>query len=175
MTADGDPAVFATLRVLHELLWYLSEALDRAPSTALRDAYARTESLAATPGGVDAEAHRAAVAPLLRAASASIRLPRSARYGPGADLAGAALRGADLRDLDLRGAVLLGADLRDAVLSRTDLIGADLRGAELAGADLRDAVYLTRPQVGSARGDAATRLPARLDRPAHWGRSSPDR
>jgi hypothetical protein len=173
--ADGDPTVFATLRVLHELLWYLAEAVARASSTALRAAYERTEFLAARPAGVDAGAHRAAVVPLLRTASAAIRRDRSGPYGAGADLAGASLRAADLSDLDLRGAVLLRADLRGAVLTRTDLIGADLRDADLAGADLRDAIYLTRAQVGAARGDGTTRLPARLEHPPHWRRSSAHR
>ena len=166
--AGGDPAVFATLRILHELLWYLDEALDRAPSAALHDAYARTEALAATPKDADAVAHRTLVAPLLRDASAAIRRARSYPYGPGADLAGASLRGADLSDLELRGAVLIGADLRDAVLRRTDLLGADLRDADLTGADLHDALFVTSMQLGSTRGDCTTRLPSRVARPAQW-------
>jgi hypothetical protein len=167
-SSGGDPAVFATLLILHELLWYLDEAVVRAPSEELRAAYASTAALADEPGAADVAAHRAVVAPLLRAASASLRRPRPHPYGPGADLAGASLRGADLSDLDLRGAICIGADLRGAVLARTDLIGADLRGADLSGADLHEALYLTRSQVGAARGDAATRLPPRLDRPARW-------
>ena len=166
--AGGDPAVFATLRILHELLWYLDEALDRAPSEALQDAYARTEALAAEARDVDAVAQRSLVAPLLRAASASVRRTRSSPYGPGAELAGAELRGADLSDLDLRGAVLIGADLRDARLRRTDLLGADLRGADLTGANLGDALFLTSMQIGAARGGPTTRLPRRVDRPTHW-------
>jgi hypothetical protein len=165
-------AVFDTVRLLHELLWYLGEALDRVRDadlgTSLARALVETERLAAGPAGVDAVAHRDAIAPLLRAASASVRTDRTGPYGPGAELAGASLRDADLSDLDLRGAVLIGADLRGAALRRTDLIGADLRNAELAGADLSTALYLTRSQIGSARGDGATALPARLERPAHW-------
>jgi hypothetical protein len=165
--ARGDQVVFATLLILHELLWYLAEAVERAPSDELRAAYARTAALAHDPQAVDAAAHRAVVAPLLRAASASVRQPRSHPYGPGADLAGASLRATDLSDLDLRGATLIGADLRGAILSRTDLIGADLRNADLSGADLRETFYLTRGQVDAARCDAATRLPVRLDSSLH--------
>jgi hypothetical protein len=36
------------------------------------------------------------------------------------------------------------------------------------GADLGDALFLTQPQVGAARGDAATAIPPVLSRPAHW-------
>ena len=38
----------------------------------------------------------------------------------------------------------------------------------LDGADLSDALFLTRPQLAAARGDAATRIPTDLERPAHW-------
>jgi hypothetical protein len=85
----------------------------------------------------------------------------------GTDLAGADLAGADLRGADLRGALLIGAHLRGADLRRADLIGADLRAADLGGADLTGALFVTRPQLAAARGNAATRPPAGLGRPAH--------
>jgi len=81
---------------------------------------------------------------------------------------------ADLRRASLRGALLLGADLRGADLRLADLLGADLRGADLRGADLSTSLFLTPMQAAAARGDAATRLPARVPRPAHWpGRDRP--
>jgi len=49
-----------------------------------------------------------------------------------------------------------------------DLIGADLRGARLDAADLSSSLFVTQVQLDSARGDALTRLPRLLDRPAHW-------
>jgi uncharacterized protein YjbI with pentapeptide repeats len=61
------------------------------------------------------------------------------------------------------GSDLARADLRDACL-----LGADLRGALLGRADLRGALFLTRSQLESAVGDAATRLPVHLAAPAHW-------
>ncbi|MFD9802156.1 pentapeptide repeat-containing protein [Streptomyces sp. NPDC059071] len=57
-----------------------------------------------------------------------------------------------------------------ADLSLADLIGADLRDADLSGADLTGALFLTQPQLNSARGDAATRLPEGFERPGHWTR-----
>jgi uncharacterized protein YjbI with pentapeptide repeats len=81
---------------------------------------------------------------------------------------------ADLRRASLRGALLLGADLRGADLRLADLLGADLRGADLRGADLSTSLFLTPMQAAAARGDCATRLPARVPRPAHWpGRDQP--
>jgi uncharacterized protein YjbI with pentapeptide repeats len=91
-----------------------------------------------------------------------------------ADLVGVRWPDADLRRASLRGALLLGADLRGADLRLADLLGADLRGADLRGADLSTSLFLTPMQAAAARGDAATRLPARVPRPAHWpGRDRP--
>ena len=161
---------------LHEMLWYSAEALTRPGADRLhadvRELASRTEELAGvTPErlrGLDVGAHRRLVGDLLQRVSERVR----GRGGPdrrGADLVGQDLRDADLRRASLRGALLLGADLRGARLDRTDLLGADLRGADVRGADLSACLFLTQPQVGAARGDAATAIPAVLRRPAHWG------
>nr|WP_243716328.1 pentapeptide repeat-containing protein [Actinomadura darangshiensis] len=171
-------AVFPVMRHLHEVLWYLDEAIAMPSAEPIRDDLRRTfddvERL--TRGGpgelaeVDVGAVRESANVLLRRASELARagVPGRKRNRRGADLIGAKLRNADLRGADLRGAYLIAADLRGADLRAADLIGADLRDADLRGADLTGALFLTRPQLASARGDAATRLPAGLDRPAHW-------
>ncbi|APY88819.1 pentapeptide repeat-containing protein [Streptomyces alfalfae] len=170
--------VFPVMRQLHELLWYLTDALSRprtAPITAeLKQALAETERLAAgTPqavADVDVAAHRQDVNVLLLRTSELVRKGNTGKKKQrrGADLVGARLRSADLKGADLRGAYLIGADLRDADLREADLIGADFRDTDLRGADLTDALFLTRSQVNAARGDARTKLPKILDRPSHW-------
>jgi hypothetical protein len=165
---------YEVVRHLHELLWYAADALSRpaaAPVHAdLAAAVARIEAAVdAGPDALDATdpaAHRGTVAPLLRRASALVR--GRGRSMPGKDLAGRELVGADLRRADLSTASLIRTDLRGADLRCADLLGADLRGADLGGADLTDALYLTRTQVGGARGTAGTRLPDRLPHPEHW-------
>jgi len=59
-------------------------------------------------------------------------------------------------------------NLRDLHLTRAWLEGANLTGAVLRGANLTRAQGLTQAQVEAALGDAATRLPAGLERPARW-------
>jgi uncharacterized protein YjbI with pentapeptide repeats len=179
----GDPelagsmfTVFPVVRVLHELLWYLTEARALPAAAPLSDvldtALAETERFAAgTPeelAALDVEAHRRSVADLLRQVSDRARAGRPGPDHSGGHLLGVRMRGADLRRASFRGALLVGADLRGADLRGADLLGADLRGADLAGADLRDALFLTGAQVAAARGDAGTRLPPTLSRPAHW-------
>jgi Pentapeptide repeats (8 copies) len=164
-----------TMRALHELLWYLSEAAELVPPGELRAdleaARARVSGLAgAAPGvlaGADCDALRGEVSPLLLRASARAR-PAPGPELRGADLAGRDLRDAGLRAACLRGACLIGADLRGADLAGADLTGADLRGADLRGADLSGSLFVLAPQVAAARGDGGTRLPAGLARPAHW-------
>jgi hypothetical protein len=176
-------AAFGVQRLLHELLWYLAEALTLDAAAPLHRELAagheRTARLtAADPGtlaAVDAGALQAEVGALLLSVSELARAGVRPRSGGrrrvdrrNADLVGADLRRTELRGVSLRGALLIGADLRGADLHLTDLLGADLRGADVRGTDLAGALFLTRRQVAGARGDARTRLPAGLEHPAHW-------
>jgi pentapeptide repeat protein len=179
---DGrEPAMFAALpvmRQLHELLWYLTEALSLRSAAPLHAEAARirarvealTDAAPADLAGLDPAAERAVVGELLSRVSAAVRgsLPGRRRDRRGTDLVGARLRAAGLRGAGLRGSLLIGADLREADLREADLLGADLRDADLRGADLTGALFLTPAQLAAARGDAATRLPGHLSRPPHW-------
>ncbi|MCK1823630.1 pentapeptide repeat-containing protein [Streptomyces sp. XM83C] len=172
-------AVFPVMRQLHELLRYADEAL-RLPAARpvhreLRRAYDRVDDLTRQDAeallALDVDALRGEVNGLLLRASELVRaarFPGRRRDHRGADLMGARLSGADLRGASLRGALLVAADLSDADLRGADLIGADLRDADLSGADLTDAIYVTQSQLNAARGTSATRVPAGLERPAHW-------
>lgn len=181
----GDPelagpmfAAFPVVRQLHELMFYLNEALALAPGDPLpadlatllagtsRLARCRPDELMS----LDVAGHRRRVNATLLAVSDEARA-RVGRLGPdmrGADLAGKDLRGADLTGASLRGALLIGAKLAGANLNHADLTGADVRGADLTGASLAAALFLSQPQLDSARGDSGTTLPPHLTRPRHW-------
>jgi uncharacterized protein YjbI with pentapeptide repeats len=158
-------AVFPVVRIMHELLWYLTEAVSLVADHASLAGQAQ-EALKATTAlaqgspeeleTLDAEAHRQHVACLLRETSALVRshTPGHHRDHSNADLVGSALAGADLRNADLR---------------RADLIGADMRGAQVQGANLSTSLFLTQVQANAAQGDPATLLPERLIQPGHWG------
>ncbi|MBD8043824.1 pentapeptide repeat-containing protein [Arthrobacter sp. Sa2BUA2] len=177
-------STFAAVRQLHEMLWYLAEAVERAfdPDAAgraeeLRDLIGR-ELVKGPPalGALDLPALHERVRALLLEVSAEVRAGYFAEGQqdagtdllPSADLMGRDLRSASLCGADLRGAYLIGADLRGADLAGTDLLGADLRSARLEGADLTRALFLTQPQVNAARGNSNTLLPPVLSRPGHW-------
>ncbi|WP_369362770.1 pentapeptide repeat-containing protein [Streptomyces sp. CG4] len=179
--------VFPVVRQLHELLWYLTEALGlpaAGPVHAdLRRVLEETEQLTRQSpeelAALDVAAHRQQVNVLLLRTSELARAGafegKGGKKGKGkgkdrrgADLIGARLRGAELRGASLRGAYLIAADLTGADLRDADMIGADLRDADLTDADLTGAFFLTQPQLNAARGSAGTRLPGSVGRPAHW-------
>ncbi|MFE2088792.1 pentapeptide repeat-containing protein [Streptomyces sp. NPDC059460] len=170
--------VLPVMRQLHELLWYVTEALDLAPARPvhpdLRRALKRVDGLtrgdAASLMDLDVAALRDDVNALLLRTSDLVRaeVPGRKKNHRGAQLIGARLSGARLRGASLRGACLIGADLKKADLRMADLIGADFRGADLSGADLTGSIFLTQAQLNAAKGDSATKLPAALTRPAHW-------
>jgi uncharacterized protein YjbI with pentapeptide repeats len=169
---------FPVMRQLHELLWYIGEALSYGSAAPVHAELRQMQSLTVelTESSVDdftrldVRSHRDGVNALLLKASELVRAPagKRARQLRGAELVGADLAGADLRGANLRGALLVGARLGGADLRLADLIGADLRGADLAAANLSGALFLTQSQLISATGDARTVLTPPLTRPEHW-------
>ena len=157
---------FTVMRQLHELLWYLSEALAlpaaRGLHSELRAAFDETERLTGSSPQIleelDVGTLREDVNALLlrtsKLARAGVRRSGSSRPGAGSPGAGsppdgsppggspaaghpAARRaGASLSGADLRGADLTGKDLSHADLRGASLRGACLIGAKLSGADL---------------------------------------
>ena len=169
-------AVFTVVRLLHEMLFHLRTAADRAPEPAEADVVAglvaeivavdHSDPVSLLTADLDDLHHR--VGDVLGRVSARVR---AAHRGPGLerrDLAGRDLSRRDLRGAALRGALLIRTDLSRSDLADADLLGADLRDADVRGTRLADALFLTQPQVNGARGDAATTLPAGLARPGHW-------
>ncbi|MDD4239227.1 MAG: pentapeptide repeat-containing protein, partial [Desulfotomaculaceae bacterium] len=153
--------VYLIMRQIHEMLWYLTEALTLQAAChiqgELNSMLSETERLTnLTPGALmelDVAVHRGAVNTLLLKTSELVRAEarrgqkahagRQKTFGRGADLIAADLRRVDLRGANLRGAYLIAADLRGVDLSGTDFIGADFRDADLRGADLTRSIFLT--------------------------------
>ena len=175
----------SVMRQLHELLWYLREAISHAAPLheKLNDAYELTHRLTYLSVhellNLDMASHRARVNGLLLETSELVRDEARRRHqgppvqhpkkaGRGADLIGARLKGSDLRYANLRGAYFIAADLQDADLRFADLIGADFRDTNLKGADLTHTLFLTQAQLNAALGSSSTKLPPALAYPDHW-------
>ena len=165
-------ADFAVVERLHELLWYLADALARPEVAPLRSELEGLRDLVdaacRTPVPGDVAPFQLRADGLLGEVSGLVRAGTGGPDHRGHDLAGQDLRRRDLVGASLRGAVLIGADLRGLDLGPADLLGADLRAADVRGTDLAGVLFLTQFQVNAARGDATTRVPARLARPPYW-------
>lgn len=178
--------VFLIIYQLHEMLWYLADALaadlEENIQNELSTLFSKTERLTLLRADsllkLDLAAHRAAVNSLISKVSESVRekmrtekmdgIGSRKTFGRGLDLIGVDLRGKNLRGENLRGACLIAADLRGADLRWTDLLGADFRDADIRGADLSGSIFLTQSQINAARGDSFTKLPTSLSRPVYW-------
>lgn len=185
-TAQQMFAVFLIMKELHELLWYLQEALTieaaRTIHEQLRSMLEETERLTCLSPEelitLDLTVYRAAAAELIVKAGEYVQAvanggrkhasKRKKTLGRGADLIGADLRKVDHKGASYTGAYLIAADLRGTDLSEANFLGADMRDADLRGADLSRSIFLTQFQINTAKGDASTKLPSSLTRPRHW-------
>lgn len=177
-------SIFPIMQQLHEMLYYLNEALSLEETqpiyTELQEAIAKTEQLTDQDPksliDLHVPTHRALVNNLLLQTSELVRekFKKNMEHNKyskkirNRDLIGANLRAANLKGTNLRGVLLIAADLREADLRRTDLIGADFRDADLSGANLEGSIFLTQAQLNSAKGNHKTKLPPSLSIPNHW-------
>jgi hypothetical protein len=163
-------SAYETVRQLHELLWYVADALSRSAAAPVHGALAQARSAieAAVAGGpssieaTDPAAHRATVAPLLRRASALTRaqsdagsVRQNARGTDGAspepgsaDRPGANPVGRDPARDDLAGPDVAGRDPARDDLAGPDLAGRDPARDDLVGPDLAGRDLVGRDLVG---------------------------
>ena len=178
--------VFPIMRQLHEMLWYLTEALLIKMNSNIQDnlkqLISETEGLTYLNANalieLEIDSHRDKVNSLLKKVSELVRMkvPRDQKNTINSkktiagrlDLMGQDLRKINLMGSDLAGALLIAADLRGNNLTGTNLIGADLRNADIRGTNLTESLFITQAQVNTAKGDSNTRLPVWIDRPQVW-------
>ena len=178
--------VFLIMRQLHEMCWYLCEALSfklplsvhKEIGESLRITESMTKYSPIALMELNLSAHRVKVSALLKNASNLVRrdISRANRITyhanngrkSTADYFGKDLRKKDLRGANLRGTCLIAANLQGTDLCGTDFLGADFRDTNLKGADLAKSIFLSQPQINVAKGDSKTKLPFSLVHPQHW-------
>lgn len=174
-------AVFPLVQQLHEMLWYLKQALTlketQSFQASLQKIYKETVELTEKKPKeileIDIAAHRSNVNVLLvetskRYRADLIKRGKKRRIKEDFDYLGANLKGLDLQGEDFRGKLLIAANLSHSDLRKADFIGADLRDANLRGANLTKALFLTQSQINAAIGDIHTKIPNYLEKPSHW-------
>ncbi|TSB48618.1 pentapeptide repeat-containing protein [Alkalicoccobacillus porphyridii] len=176
-TAEEMFAVFPIMQQLHEILYYLDEALLRKEAKSLhqelQQAYEEIKGCTLLPPSallkLDVSSLRSDISVLLRLVGEFVGQKRPNRNQfKSVDFVGADCRKQDLRGANLRGALMIAADLRGVNLRSAELLGADLRDTNISRADLRDTIFLTQAQVNAARGNSKTKLPGHVQRPKHW-------
>ena len=175
--------VFWVMCQLHEIQWYLLEALSLKETALLRSKLSAALEEILRLCLLDPQSitelnlsdHRKKINPLLRRTSELVRKKRkrssaksAAALGSMIDLIGIDLRKTDLRHADLGGAFLIASNMEGMDLTGADMLCADMRDANIKGANLSESVFLTQFQVNTAIGDSTTKLPAVLRPPRHW-------
>lgn len=178
--------VFLIMRQLHEMCWYLTQALSYNLESSLCEEISQvlSETVCITkypPQSLlefDLEKHRGKINTLLRKTSklvqSEIRCRKQIKNKTEKtskmmkDFFGRDLRKKDFRCTDLDGACLIAANLEGADLSGTNFIGADFRDANIKGANLSESIFLTQSQINVAKGNTNTKLPIMISMPKHW-------
>ncbi|MFD2925325.1 pentapeptide repeat-containing protein [Halobacillus naozhouensis] len=170
-------AIFPIVQQLHEMLWYLMQALGlketQSIQASLQKIYEETVELSTkTPEEIlelDIDVHRSEVNALLIETSKLYRAKYTSKNKKKRlDYVEANLKGLDLQGDDFRGKLMIAANLSHSDLRKADFIGADLRDANLSGTNLKETLFLTQSQLNSARGDHHTQIPDYLEKPSHW-------
>ncbi|MDF2821298.1 MAG: pentapeptide repeat-containing protein [Clostridiales bacterium] len=186
-TSDKMFEVFLVMRQLHEMLWYLSEAMTLHLGQPIQDELSNKASEiyrlslldADNLMAIDLTKLRDIVNTLLHKTSEIVRKKAQNDHKKISkqqqktdkrriDYIGTDLRKMNLVGADLRGALLIASDLRGVDLKGADLIGADLRDADIRSANLADSIFVTQAQINTAKGDSNTKLPKLIRRPVYW-------
>ncbi|MBU3108979.1 pentapeptide repeat-containing protein [Clostridium gasigenes] len=170
---------FLIMRQLHEMLWYINQALG------LQTDYSIKEEIVSLIDDIehltllnidsllelDVVAYRNKANIFLKNTSELVRTKACREKKINSKMKsyfGKDLRKTNLIGADLRGACLIASNLRNVDLSGADFIGADLRDADLSGANLSNSIFLTQAQINVAKGDSHTKLPNVIVRPKYW-------
>lgn len=178
--------VFVIMRQLHEMLWYLGDALTFVSNKNIKDQLnSRIQEIeqltkldANSIMNIDIEKYRIKVNSILRMTNEIVK-DKISQYKInnsknkknlklGYDFIGANLTDTNLTGANFAGALLIASNMKNTDLKGANLIGADLRDADIRGANLEDAIFLTQYQINTAIGNCKTKLPKSLERPPHW-------
>jgi len=173
--ADEIFQVFMIVFQLHQMAWYLLEALslvtDEPLNADIDELIIKNKQIAACAPEeilrIDMAEYRARVNQVLKQVSRSITTV-SSYAAESKDFFGKNFKQANLDGRDFSMALMIAANLEGCSLKGTNFLGADLRDANIKETDLRSCVFLSQMQINSAKGNSNTKLPAKLTRPSNW-------
>ncbi|MFA9378792.1 MAG: pentapeptide repeat-containing protein [Lachnotalea sp.] len=166
--------VFLVVFQLHQMEWYLIEALSMASDETLKldieSLISENEQMTKqSPNEIlhlNIEKYRLNVNQKLKKISDLI--VTDAFFKKNSDFFGKNFKCANLDRQDFSMAILIAANLEGCSLNGTSFLGADLRDTNVKNTDLSSSIFLTQMQINAAKGNENTNLPNNLSRPASW-------
>ena len=168
--------VFLVVWQLHQLLWYLAEALSLVADkkiicdiNSLITEY--EEIIALSPDNIlklDIESYKLKVNQILKNVTKLVCIESNNENNKTVDYIGKNFKKQNLDGKDFSMTLLIAANLEGCSLHRASFLGADLRDANIKNTDLSKSIFLTQGQINSAKGNKNTILPKYLSLPTTW-------
>lgn len=166
-------AVYRKLFSLHQMLWYLGEALLQKETASF---HGELQMLIQTLDTVRRQPWKTVLTADIdslheqtnRLLKKTMQQKQLRHPSPHKHPMGKRFTNKRLRSTDFSMKSLLAADLSGCDLQSSCFLGSDMRDCRIAGSDLRNCFFLTQMQLNTAIGDSLTRLPNHLHIPAHW-------
>lgn len=167
--------VFQIVFQLHQMAWYLFEALrfmtEKLLTENIEALLLENEQLSnQSPEAIlrlDIEEYRSRVNQALEQTIKIIAIGSFPNIQK-KDFLGRNFKRANLDGFDFSTALLIAANLEGCSLRRTIFLGADMRDANIKNTDLSACIFLTQMQLNGAKGNKNTKLPKNLLRPVSW-------
>lgn len=167
--------VFFLVFQLHQMLWYLVEAVSLSSDEQLKskiDALIleNQQMTNQSPDEIlqlDIEKYRLQVNETLQQVSGMIAI-ESSDGRQSDDFIGIEFKKENLDGRDFSMSLMIAANLEGCSLQGTNFLGADMRDTNIKNTDLSGGAFLTQMQINSAKGNAKTKIPPNLSRPNAW-------
>lgn len=176
--------VFLIVYQLHQMLWYLTEALTLTCAVKYKDQIniliqeneAMTRLLPEEILMLSIDDYRFRVNDLLKRICTLVKSQVNPKFHSdkascsknATDYMGKNFKKTNLDGHDFSMAFLIASNLEGCSLFGANFLGADLRDATIKNVDLRESVFLTQEQINTAIGNSQTMLPPHLTRPSSW-------
>ncbi len=170
--------VFLIVWQLHQMLWYLAEALtlidDEKIISDINLLIIENEKMTKLSpediSNLDIDKYKVKVNQILKDVTKLICTSSNnvANNRKVFDFIGKNFKKQNLNGKDFSMALLIAANLEGCSLHGTNFLGADLRDVNVKNTDLSKSIFLTQGQINSAKGNKNTILPAYLSLPTSW-------
>lgn len=163
--------VFTTIFQLHQMLWYLLEAINLCEDnqkSEIDNLIIENENITTKSTdeilNFDIEKYRQKVNLILKSIVDQYDKFKSGTL----NYIGKNFKNKDFDGKNFSMSLLIGSNFNGCSFNKASFLGADMRDANLKNADLSGSIFLTQMQINSAKGNSNTKLPSHISRPKTW-------